>query len=475
MAAGVAKAARTARAPGPPVPKTFQAAMRGHVFTPGKPGWPAVARIYNERFDEFLPQAVGRPLDALDVRGAVRWAVGHGVQMRARSGGHSYAGYSTLRNGVVLDLSDMRSISVNKRAGTATIGAGAQLIDIYAGLAAKGATIPAGSCPSVGVSGVTLGGGMGLAGRMYGLTCDNLVGVQIVTPDGRVRNVTNKTDPDLLWALRGGGGGNFGIVTAFTFRIHPLPASAAFFFVNWPWSQASNALAAWQAWAPFARDQLTSIFHLNAGAGSNSVSVSGQYFGPASDLGGLLAPLRGVPGTSITTGNRGYFNLQTIWAGCATISLTACHTIGTRPGGTLDRASFRAKSDYVAKPLPSAARARLIQALQSRAGQPGSGAVLFDSYGGAINRVAPTASAFVHRDQLFAVQYLTYGGGANWLSQTWGAMRPYVSGQAYQNYIDASLGGWQSAYYGKNHARLKSIRTRVDPDHFFNFPQAIGR
>jgi len=475
LTAGIARGAQNVRVPGPPIPKTFQAAMRGHVFNRGQPGFVNVAHIYNERFDNYLPQAVGRPLDVNDVRGAVRWAVGHGVQMRARSGGHSYAGYSTLVNGVVLDLSNMRSISVNRRAGTATVGAGAQLIDIYAGLAAKGATIPAGSCPSVGVSGVTLGGGMGLAARAFGLTCDNLVGVQIVTPDGRIRNVTNKTDPDLLWALRGGGGGNFGIVTQFTFRIHPLPSSAAFFFVNWPWSSASDAIAAWQAWAPHARDQLTSIFHLNAGAGSNSVTVSGQYLGPASDLGSLLAPLRAVRGTSISTGNRSYFPLQMIWAGCGTISLTACHTIGTRPGGTLDRASFRAKSDYVAKPLPSAARAKLIQMLQIRAGQPGSGAVLFDSYGGAINRVAPTATAFVHRDQLFAIQYLSYGGGASWLSQTWGAMRPYVSGQAYQNYIDAQLGGWQSAYYGKNYARLKSIRKQVDPHHFFNFPQAIGR
>jgi FAD/FMN-containing dehydrogenase len=405
----------------------------------------------------------------------VRWAVGHNVQMRARSGGHSYAGYSTLSNGVVLDLSKMRSISVNRRAKTATVGAGAQLIDVYSGLAAKGATIPAGSCPSVGVTGVTLGGGMGLAARAFGLTADNLVGVQIVTADGRIRNVSRQTDADLLWALRGGGGGNFGIVTQFTFKVHPLPSSAAYFFVSWPWSSASEAIAAWQSWAPHARDQLTSIFHLNAGAGATSVNVSGQYLGPASDLGSLLAPLRAVPGASISTGNQGYFGLQMRWAGCLTISYTACHTVGTRPGGTLERASFRAKSDYVAKPLPSAARTKLVEALESRASQPGSGAVLFDSYGGAINRVAPTATAFVHRNQLFAIQYLTYGGGANWLGQAHAAMRPYVSGQAYQNYIDAELGGWQSAYYGQNYARLKTTQRRVDPDHFFNFPQAIGR
>jgi FAD/FMN-containing dehydrogenase len=456
------------------IPRTFQAAMRGHVFSRGDPGFLSVAHIYNERFDGILPKAVGRPLDVRDVPGAVRWAVGHGVQMRARSGGHSYAGYSTLANGVVLDLSKMRSISVNVRAKTATVGAGAQLIDVYSALASKGVTIPAGSCPSVGVSGVTLGGGMGLAGRAFGLSADNLLAVQIVTADGRIRTVNKQTDPDLLWALRGGGGGNFGIVTQFTFRVHPIPRVASWFIVQWPWSEASEALAAWQAWAPHARDQLTSIFHLNAGGGSTSVNISGQYMGPASDLGGLLGPMRAVPGASVSSGNQNYFAMQMRWAGCLNMSLTACHTAGTRPGGRLERASFNAKSDYVARPFSGAGRAAAIRAIERRAGLPGSGALIFDAYGGAINRVAPTATAFVHRNQLHAIQYLTYNDTSGWLGQTWQAMRPFVSGQAYQNYIDARLPGWQQAYYGQNYARLKATRTRVDPDWFFKFPQAIG-
>jgi hypothetical protein len=117
----------------------------------------------------------------------------------------------------------------------------------------------------------------------------------------------------------------------------------------------------------------------------------------------------------------------------------------------------------------------VIQALERRANLPGSGALIFDSYGGAINRVGPTASAFVHRNQLFAIQYLSYNDTSGWLAQTHAAMRPFVSGQAYQNYIDAGLSGWQNAYYGQNYRRLKATRRRVDPDHFFNFPQAIGR
>jgi FAD/FMN-containing dehydrogenase len=453
----------------------LQRVMRGHVFTPGSPGFNAVAHVYNERFDYETPLAVARPIDGADVRAAVRWAVGHGVPLRARSGGHSYAGYSTISNGVVLDLHRMNGISVNHHAGTATIGAGAQLIDVYNGLSRRGATIPGGSCPSVGITGVTLGGGMGLAGRQFGLSADNLVGAQLVSADGRLRTVDRHTNPDLLWALRGGGGGNFGVVTQLTFKIHPLPRSAAYFLVSWPWSEASEALAAWQNWAPHARDALTSIFHLSGGGGVASVSVTGQYFGPTQDLGHLLAPLRSVPGASISTGSLAYLTLQLLWAGCLHESVSACHTVGTAPGGTLARASFRAKSDYVSTPLSGQARTILIEAVESRASQPGSGAILFDSYGGAINRVHPGASAFVHRSELFCMQYLTYNGSASWLNQVYGRMRPHVSGMAYQNYIDAQLGSWRQAYYGSNYPRLESIRRAVDPHHYFNFPQAIGR
>ncbi|HTX08964.1 MAG TPA: FAD-binding oxidoreductase [Solirubrobacteraceae bacterium] len=450
--------------------------IRGQVIKRGAAGFLAAAHVYNERFDNVLPTWVARPLDAADVRTAVSWGVANGVPLRARSGGHSYAGYSTLSGGLVLDLRNMRGVSVDSHNGTATIGAGAQLIDVYAALAARGLTIPAGSCPSVGIAGHALGGGMGLAGRRFGLTADNLLSAQIVTADGRLRTVNSHSNPDLYWALRGGGGGNFGVVTSFTMRAHPIPSTVAWFIVEWPFSSGSDALAAWQSWAPHAGNELTSIFHLNGG-GSNPVRVTGQYFGSAGALGGLLSPLTAVGGATVLTGTLGYLDAQLFWAGCSPMpsALTACHTVGTRPGGTLTRESFQAKSDYVAKPLPAAARQALVQAAEARANLPGSGAILFDSYGGAINQVAPNATAFVHRRVLFCMQYLSYGGQAAWLQSTYNKMRPYVTGGAYFNYTDPDLQHWQSAYWGSNYARLERIRRQVDPHHYFNFPQAIGR
>jgi FAD/FMN-containing dehydrogenase len=290
-----------------------------------------------------------------------------------------------------------------------------------------------------------------------------------------MRTASSHSERDLYWALRGGGGGNFGVVTSFTFRVHPVPRTVATFFVAWPWAHAADALAAWQGWAPHARRELTSIFHLSGGGGKTSVNVSGQYFGPASDLGRLLAPLTAVAGAQVSPRDRGYLQAQLLWAGCASTPLAACRTTPTWPGGSKHRESFQAKSDYVAKPLPAVARRALVHAVEARARITGNGAILLDSYGGAINQVAPAATAFVHRHVLFCMQYLSYSGGASWLRSTARQMAPYVTGGAYLNYTDPELHGWQHAYYGSNYHRLQAVRSAVDPHHFFNFPQAIGR
>jgi hypothetical protein len=151
-----------------------------------------------------------------------------------------------------------------------------------------------------------------------------------------------------------------------------------------------------------------------------------------------------------------------------------------RWAGSSQRARFRAKSDYFDEPLPARARETMIEWIERRQRAPsqGSGALLLDAYGGALNRPRPGATAFVHRDMLFSLQYLTYFGGSGlaanrWINGVWRAMRPWASGQAYQNYIDPQLKSWQRAYYGSNLARLREIKRDVDPDFSFRFPQAI--
>ena len=230
-----------------PALRALRAAVRGPVLVPGTPGYGGARLVYNERFDGARPPAVVQPRDTRDVQAVVRWANRFGVRLVARSGGHSYAGYSTSSQGVVVDLGRMRGVHV--AGGRATVGPGAQLIDLYATLSRRGLLVPGGSCPSVGVGGQALGGGHGLSGRRFGLMSDNLRAATVVTADGRARRVSRQAGEDLFWACRGGGGGNFGIVTSLAFATHRA-AGGSWFFVSWPWSQAAEALAAWQAFAP---------------------------------------------------------------------------------------------------------------------------------------------------------------------------------------------------------------------------------
>jgi hypothetical protein len=351
---------------------------------------------------------------------------------------------------------------------------------VYRRLARAGTTIPAGSCPSVGVGGHALGGGMGLAGRRFGLTCDNVASLRIVTADGRLVTAGPNTNSDLYWACRGGGGGNFGIVTSFRLRTHAV-GHASWFFIRWPWASASAALAAWQAFAPETTGRLTSILSLATGGSGPTVTALGQYFGSVAQLRALVRPLSRVAGAQLSTGSSSYFALQKRWAGCSDESTAACHTEGTAPGGELPRARFAAKSDYVAQPLSGAGRTAMLGAVEARQRQGGgSGSLLLDSYGGAINRVAADATAFVHRNVMFGIQELAYfgSGGQNqalgWLQSTHAALRPYTTGAGYQNYIDPTLSNWQSAYYGANYDRLVEVKRTYDPDGVFRFAQAIG-
>ena len=452
--------------------------VRGPVITPADAAYERARLVYDERFDAVRPLAVVQPLSAADVRAAVRWARRNGVRVAARAGGHSYEGYSTT-SGLVVDVRRLNGIAMHPN-GTATIGAGARLIDVEAGLARHGRAVPAGSCATVGLAGLALGGGVGLASRAWGTTSDNVVSLGIVTADGRHLTCSATQHPDLYWACRGGGGGNFGIATHFVLRTHPAPP-VSFVFASWPWAQAAEVVRAWQAFAPDQPDALFTICTLGTGASSPAVTVIAQLLGPQSQLQRLVAPLARVAGARLTFGSSSYLDAQLRWAGCRGQTVGECHLAGASPHGTLARSSFRGKSSYVNDPLTPAGVAEAVSQIdRAQSDGFGSAALLFDSYGGAINRVAPGATAFVHRRALCSLQYLAYwyrpsgeAGATAWIRDAHAALRPHVSGFAYQNYIDRDLAAWPHAYYGANLERLRHVKRQVDPDWFFRFPQAI--
>jgi FAD/FMN-containing dehydrogenase len=457
----------------------------GDVVTAASPTYEQARLVQSTRFDRVRPLAIVYVAGGNDVAAALAWARKYGVQVAARSGGHSYGGYSTT-GGIVLDTSRLSAVTVAADATTAAVGAGARLIDVYAGLWNKSVAIPAGSCASVGIAGLTLGGGVGYASRKLGLTCDNLIRVEIVTADGEQLVCDPTHHPDLFWACRGGGGGNFGVATGLTFAVHPV-SNVATYSIEWPWAQAAQAIHAWQAFAPHAPDGLYAVCDLLAtdpGPTARSHVVSaGQFFGSEADLQNLIQPLAnaGSP-LAVTTKTRGYLDAALFWAGCSGETVGQCHL---SPRGTLRRSTFAAHSNYADRPLSPAAIGTLVSAIDVRQSTPtlGRGSILLDPYGGAINRTQKGATAFVHRSQLFSLQELAFwapgasssvvAANRKWLADLGAAIRPAVSAEAYQNYIDPDLAGWGTAYYGSNYARLRAVKRRYDPTNAFHFAQSI--
>ena len=460
--------------------KALQKLVKGPVLVPPTPAYQQARVLYQQRFDNVYPLGVVQPLSAADITQIVLWAKKAKVKLAIRGGGHSYAGYST-GTGLVVDLRRMSSVSLSSTSGIVTIGAGARLIDVEAQLAPVGRAIPSGSCASVGIAGLALGGGHGFSSRKFGLTSDNVTSLGIVTADGRYLHCSAHQNPDLFWACRGGGGGNFGIVTYFDVMSHTVP-DVSTFLITWPWSQAAEVMSAFQAFAPGAPDELATACYLRSGTPQPSIECFGQYLGTQAQLSSLLKPLTDVSGGTPTLGSSSYLDAQLRWAGCTGKTIDQCHLVGDTPTGTLSRGNFVAKSDYVNAPLSAAALTTIVQWM----GQPqpaafGFGSLQFDAYGGAINRVPAASTAFVHRNALASAQYLAHwsspagqAAALTWLRGFYAAMRPYVSGFAYQNYIDPDLMSWKHAYYSTNYPRLAKVKTAVDPGHAFSFAQAIG-
>ena len=468
---------------------SLASSLQGTLVRPGSSQYAVARQLFSPRFDSVTPQGIAYCASPADVQQCVNFARKFNLPLAPRAGGHSYAGYSTT-TGLLVDVTRMSAINVNTGAGTATVGAGARLIDVYAALAQYNLVIPAGSCPTVGVAGLTLGGGVGVIGRQFGLTCDNVLSAQVVLADGSVLTCDSNHNSDLFWALRGGGGGNFGVVTSFTFQTHRISA-LSLFTIRWAWSNAAEVVNAWQNWAPQAPDALWSNCLLES-PGDKSVSpfaqVNGVYVGDVSALRPLLQQLTNninATPTSNYSSNAGLLDTMMAEAGCYGKSVAQCHLPTQNSQGQLQRDLSSVKSDYFTQKLPSQGINVLVNAITTRHASSvlGEGGIGMDAYGGAINRVAPDATAFVHRNALFSAQFSASWNASDpasvvsanrtWLMNTWQGMSQYASGFAYQNYIDPDLTTWQQAYYGSNLPRLQHIKATYDPKNLFHFAQSI--
>ncbi len=410
-----------------------------------------------------LPQARCLPVSTQAVAIAVKWAREFNVEFAVRGRGHSYEGYSQ-SNGLVIDLRLMSDLDFNAANGRVSVGGGAQLFDIYSYLSKYGMAIPAGSCPPVGVGGHTLGGGFGLIGRKFGLACDNVVGFEMVDATGAVLVVSATENPDLFWALRGGGAGNFGIVTRFIFQARPV-GRVATFGITWdlPVEKALDVARAWQEWAPNAPDDVTSIFRFMRKGHLIRLHAAGVTLGSVEDLKMELTKL-------VDCAKPGSYHVDSM------TFMSMVHKFG---GNTAYESIYmKAKSDYMFKPMTDEGLLTLMAALLAC---DTNVAVIFDSYGGAINRLKNSETAFVHREGAqYAIQYYT-----QWAKQSesaahmadirgiYSAMRPHVSGQCYVNYCDLDLADGPTAYWSTNLQRLTAVKASFDPTNFFQHAQSL--
>ena len=470
---------------GPPDWSTLATSLGGPLLLPTDSGYAAAGHLYNALYTPDAA-AIAQCASVSDVQRCLAFCRAHGVDVVARSGGHSYAAYSTCP-GLVIDVTSFDQVTVGGAAGSSgltavTVGAGTILINVYDQLGAKGLLLPGGSCPTVGITGLTLGGGIGVFGRAYGLTCDQVTNVELVTADGVTHHCGPGTDADLYWASRGGGGGNFGVVTSFGFRAHPIPAAITLFTLEWPWGAAAAVLDAWLRWIPTAPDELWANCQLYASgsAGSGLVKVTGVFVGSVSACTAALDPLTSAIGEATTdhfVGPEDYLTAMMIEGGCEGESAAQCAAPVSSP--------FVAKSSYVGGPLPEKTVHTIVSSLSSLPNSlPGAGGgVVFDGYGGAINQVDASETAFVHRSAVACAQYsVTYpsatptGGqkaaATGWLQGLEDAFAPVTQG-SYLNYIDPTLDDWQQAYYGANLSRLRQIKQQHDPDDVFHFAQSI--
>ncbi|GAA1929794.1 FAD-binding oxidoreductase [Nocardioides marmoribigeumensis] len=461
----------------------LRAHVAGTLARPGDASYDRVRKVQIADYDGARPLAVLSVASAADVATGIRFARDHDVPVALRSGGHSYPGWSAGDGRLVIDVRPLSRVRLEQVGGSvhATVGAGAPLIKVYDALAQQRRGLPAGSCPTVGITGLTLGGGQGILSRLHGLTCDALTQVRMVTASGDVVVASARRNPGLFWALRGGGGGHLGVVTSLTFDTFAAPTVSTA-YLQWRLDDAPDVLRAWESWAPSADRRLWSTAkglggerHPDGPVLAVAVVWAGPDDGLTRRLDHLLAD---VPRpTSVSRRRRSFADVTRAYAGCSGIPVDRCHT---GPGGALEREHFAGTSHVAYARSSSSGRTTLVDRLEAA---QGSGlieaGISLDSLGGAVADPAPGDTAFVHRRALATVQYTAThhpGDRSTALAFVRGAraaMTPTWGDHAYVNYADAALRHYRRAYFGTNASRLATVRHGWDPDGFFTQPQGF--
>jgi FAD/FMN-containing dehydrogenase len=443
--------------------------FEGEILAPGDRDYDGARRIWNAMIDK-RPAIIARAATTADVVRGVSFARDNGLVLAVRGGGHNIAGNAVCDDGLVLDLSRMKAARVDAGRRRATIQGGATLADLDAATQAHGLATPVGVNSTTGIAGLTLGGGFGWLSRKYGMTVDNLESAEVVTAAGEVVRASASERPDLFWGLRGGGG-NFGVVTRFEFRLHPVGPDVLTGLIVYPFAEARSVLQQYRAFIATAPDELTVWAILRKAPplpflparvhGTEIVVLALIHAGDPGEGTRLIEPLRRF-GTPV--GEHVGIQPYAAWQQAFDPLLTA----GAR--NYWKSHNFAALEDGLFDTVLAAA---------GRLPSPQC-EIFIAAVGGATARPAPDSAAYAQRDARFVMN--VHGRwedpeddkrGIGWARDFFRAAAPYASGGVYVNFLGADEGERVRAAYGPNYDRLARLKREYDPDNLFRMNQNI--
>jgi FAD/FMN-containing dehydrogenase len=437
----------------------LRTAFRGALIRDGDADYDVARRIWNASIDK-RPALIARCSGLADVIVAVRFAREHGLVVAIRGGGHNVGGRALCDNGIVIDLSRMKGIHIDPVARRALVQPGVLLGELDRETHVFGLAVPTGVVSKTGVAGLTLGGGVGWLARKYGLTCDNVLSFELVTAEGEVVRATADQHPDLFWALRGGGG-NFGVVTSFEYRLHPVSQVLGGLIIH-PRDRATDLLKFYRSFTTSAPDELAAYAALmHTPDGQPVVAIVACYSGDLAEGERLLAPLRSF-GTPL---------------------LDAIQPMPFPVMQTLfDAAVPEGNQNYWKSTFLRELSDEAIQVIVDYANQATSPmtAVLVEQYGGAAGRVGKSESAFAQRHGLYDLGILTQWAGSTdadrhiaWTREFADAMTPFRSGDYLLNFLGDETEDTIKATFGTNYQRLVEVKRHYDPTNFFRVNQNV--
>jgi FAD/FMN-containing dehydrogenase len=451
--------------------ESFRSIMRGEVLEPSSPSYDTTRIVWNGMIDR-RPALIARCRSSADVEASVNFAREERLAIAIRSGGHNVAGYAVCDGSLMIDMSLMNGVRV-AGLNRAFVEGGATWADVDAATNPLGRATPGGLISATGVAGLTLSGGIGWLRGSHGLSVDNLLAADLVTADGRLIHVDATQNPDLFWALRGGGG-NFGVVTSFEFKLHPIEPELMFCGPAYPEERANEIIPLWRDFMQTAPDRLSGLAEFSTmpedpsvpehAWGRRVLALAHVYDGPADEGERVVAPLRsfGEPLVDFS-GRMPYRTIQSLYDGLFPKGRDRCYW----------------KSTYLSR-LDDEVIGEITARMAKRPSEMTFASIW--KFGGFVQRVAADATAFGDRSMPFMLSLDAIWPGADdddanigWVRSFWQDMQRYSTGRLYLNFPGHGEGAdlVRDAFGAEVYARLAKIKHRYDPDNLFRLNQNI--